>query len=296
MKRHFNINRKIIANMTTESWREVPHCGLIYEADVELLLEELKNYNSDKEKEKRISINSAMLKVICEGVKKAPKMNSHIKYNRWLLSGSIEEKTNIDVSLPIQFDDGKMMTVTLKHLQDKSMGQIQHMIRRLREKIKNTDLEATFYKMGLKDTFEGVFKGKIIKAAGRLIGAKVGKSKVAISRKRMKASKESVANGISISPEDIRQGTITVSNVGSLYKEWNGEFTLLNIVPPQVCAISVGAMQKKPVIKNDKIEITKIIPLTIAFDHRAIDFGDVVLFMKKLDKLLLDKEAIRALI
>ena len=31
---HFGIARKIVSNMTTESWREIPHATVIYEADV----------------------------------------------------------------------------------------------------------------------------------------------------------------------------------------------------------------------------------------------------------------------
>ena len=31
---HFGIARKIVSNMTTESWREIPHAIVMYEADV----------------------------------------------------------------------------------------------------------------------------------------------------------------------------------------------------------------------------------------------------------------------
>ena len=31
---HFGIARKIVSNMTTESWCEIPHAIVIYEADV----------------------------------------------------------------------------------------------------------------------------------------------------------------------------------------------------------------------------------------------------------------------
>ena len=36
---------------------------------------------------------------------------------------------------------------------------------------------------------------------------------------------------------------------------------------------------------NDKIEIRLILPITIAIDHRALDYGDVVPFMRKLDEI-----------
>lgn len=44
--------------------------------------------------------------------------------------------------------------------------------------------------------------------------------------------------------------------------------------------------QKRPTVVtdengNDKIEIRLILPITIAIDHRALDYGDVVPFMRK---------------
>ena len=38
-KEYFGIARKIVSNMTTESWREIPHVVVVYEADVTGLLE-----------------------------------------------------------------------------------------------------------------------------------------------------------------------------------------------------------------------------------------------------------------
>ena len=296
MKRHFDINRKIIANMTTEGWQAAPHSAFIYEANVTVLLKELSKYNSTRDRSQKISINSAMLKIIAKGIKNAPKMNSHIRYNKILIAGEIVKKEHIDVSMPMVFDNGKMMTVTLPHIENKSMLQIQKLVNQLRKKAKNTDVEAVLYQTGLNDTIDWLLHGRFIKSIGRLIGAKVGKSKIAISHKRMKASKISAASGKSLSPKDIRQGSITISNVGSICKDWNGHFTLLNIVPPQVCAISIGAVQKKPVVNGDNISTSDIIPLTIVMDHRAIDFNDVVPFMKRIDEILADSDAISAMI
>jgi pyruvate dehydrogenase E2 component (dihydrolipoamide acetyltransferase) len=90
------------------------------------------------------------------------------------------------------------------------------------------------------------------------------------------------------------QGTITISNLGSTYREWNGVCTLLEIVPPQVAAIAIGSAQAIPVISEDgSIKAGKKLPLTIAFDHRALDMGDVVPFMKKLDEIFTNPEMIK---
>ncbi len=65
---------------------------------------------------------------------------------------------------------------------------------------------------------------------------------------------------------------------------------MLEIIPPQVSAFAVNAIQKRPVVTedkygSDKIEIKKILPITIAIDHRALDYGDCVPFFEKLDEI-----------
>ena len=87
---HFDIQRKIVANMTTESWHDVPHVTFNYEPEVSKFLERLRFINSFCHEDKKITLNTAMLKVITEGLKAAPIMNSHIKFNKKLVRGKIE--------------------------------------------------------------------------------------------------------------------------------------------------------------------------------------------------------------
>lgn len=77
-----------------------------------------------------------------------------------------------------------------------------------------------------------------------------------------------------------------MSNLGSLYLGWEGACTILEIIPPQVVAIGIGAIRHTPVCDEDgTIRAGIRLPLTICFDHRALDMGDVVPFMKKLDEI-----------
>ena len=39
---HFGIARKIVSNMTSESWEQIPHAAMSYEADVTELFKECK--------------------------------------------------------------------------------------------------------------------------------------------------------------------------------------------------------------------------------------------------------------
>ena len=285
MDDYFDISRKIVANMTSESWRSIPHVSVLLEADVGLLLMLLNDYN--QEHEEKISLNSAMVKLIAEGLRANPKLNGHVHYNRWLVSGKTRLLEHVDVSMPILYD-GKMITVTLPHAERLSMLEIQNRVKAIRERIGHTDMPATLYKTGLLDTFEGLRKGKIVTAAGRLLGAKFGKGRV-----RVAAHTSDSAD--SIHPEEIRQGSVTISNMGSLYSEWKGSISILEIVPPQICAFGIGSLQKRPVVnKDNEIASADILPITIAFDHRALDFEPVAAFMKDLNEFFRNEERIQS--
>jgi pyruvate dehydrogenase E2 component (dihydrolipoamide acetyltransferase) len=293
---YFDISRKIVASTTTDSWQNVPHSGYIYDADAEKLMEAIKSYNSSHSKEEKLSINTAVLKVIIEGIKASPALNGHIFYNHALVKGRVELKEHIDVYTPMLYKEGKMMTVNLHHMEDKSMREIQAMMNDCRRRMVNTDMEALMFLTGLVDSVDGLMHGRVLKAAGRLIGAKVGKGSVKVSMKRMQECVRKGKAGECLTTEDIRQGSITVSNVGSVSRKLKGFTLMLQVVPPQICAMAVGTMQKKPVEENDKVVIKEIIPITIMIDHRAVDFANVAPFLERMDELFSSKELIESMI
>ena len=285
MTEYFDISRKIIANMTSEGWKTVPHVCLVYDANVSLLMDALRSYHSDRASDERISFNSAILRVLIEGIKACPKMNGHITFSPWLVSGKVTTLAHIDISLPITYGDGKMTTINLPHMENKSVHEIQAMIAAFRTRIENTYMDRVLYRTGLEDTFSELRKGNIPKAVGRLLGAKLGPGRVRIERRKSAGSNDRLTS------ENIRQGSITVSNMGSLYKQWKGSCTILEIIPPQLCALGIGAVQKRAVVDDEgRICASEIVPITIAFDHRALDTAELVPFMQTLDRLLQDRE------
>ena len=74
---HFDIQRKIVANMTTESWEQIPHVAYVYEADVTDLMTEFKKLRSTGKT--KITLNTVLMKAIIEGLKEAgfPEGNIH---------------------------------------------------------------------------------------------------------------------------------------------------------------------------------------------------------------------------
>ncbi len=284
MTEYFDISRKIIANMTSEGWKTVPHVCLVYDANVSLLMDVLRRYHRDRASAGKVSFNSVILRILIEGIKACPRMNGHIRFSPWLVSGKVTTLEHIDISLPITYGDGKMTTINLPHMEDKSVHEIQAMIAEFRAKIENTYMDRVLYRTGLEDTFSELRKGKLPKAIGRLLGAKLGPGRVRIDRRKSAGSEDRLR------PENIKQGSITVSNMGSLYKQWEGSCTILEIIPPQLCALAIGAVQKRAVVDEaDNIRAAEIVPITIAFDHRALDTADLIPFMQTLDSVLQDQ-------
>lgn len=283
---HFGISRKIISNMTCESWETIPHVCLTYEPEVTEALSILHQINEDRNDATKFTINTAILKIIVEGLKSCPKMNGHIQFHRKFLRGEIETMTNIDITMPIVLDSGEMMTLNMHGMEHKSMSQMRDAIADSMRRASNSNMTEVLLEVSKDNTIQGLKKGKIMQAVNRFIGLKFGKSKVHTLRKCEKKNYDRIPSTERLTKYDLEVGTITVSNMGSIYKDWRGVCTLLEIIPPQLVAIAVGAIQDRAVVDQDgTIRLAKALPFTIAFDHRALDMGDIVPFMKKLDQI-----------
>ena len=296
---HFGIQRKIVANMTTESWETIPHVTYNYEPDVTDFMSEYKKLNLNRMGEDKITINTLMLKVIAEGLKAAPIMNSHIEYNRKLVRGKITTFEDINFSMPMLMPGGEMMTVNLHNFENKNLDEMTDYIRGVSKRLEKTDLNEAMFEVSLDNTLNGLKKGRIKQAVLRLIGSKTGKHRVKTLKGRAKREYESIPVTERLTKKDIEQGTVTVSNIGSLYRGQKGSVGLLEIIPPQVSAFGVGAVQDKPVVVTDKngnksIEIRQVLPICIAFDHRALDFGEAVPFIKRLDDIFANPSQIHS--
>ena len=287
---HFGIQRKIIANMTTESWQNVPHITYSYEPDVTEFMEQYQLLNEGVDKEHKITINTLILKVIVEGLKACPAMNAHIEFDRKLVRGVIHTLSEINISVPMVLSNGKMMTINLHNFEKKSLDEMVAYLNDVRRRMANTNLDEVMYEVSLDDTLTGLKEGKVAKALMRLIGSKTGKHKLKTLKGQAKKDYEAIPHQDRLTKHDIEQGSITVTNVGSVYRGHRGTATLIEIIPPQVAAIAIGAVQDMPVVvkgENGEKEIVvrQLMPFTIVFDHRALDFGEIVPFINRLDEI-----------
>ena len=296
---HFGIQRKIVANMTAESWETIPHVTYNYEPDVTEFMIEYQRLNENCAPEDKITLNTLMLKIIVEGLKADPAMNAHIDFDRKLVRGEIHTFEDINISMPMVLPNGEMMTINLHNFENKNLNQMADYIKDVNRRVANTNLNEVMFDVSLDNTLTALKHGKIKQTMYRLIGSKTGKHKVKTLSGKAKKEYEAIPEKDRLTKRDIEQGTITVSNIGSTYRQQRGSTCLLEIIPPQVTAFAVGAVQDKPVVVTNEfgkkeVEARQVMPICIAFDHRALDFGDIVPFLERLDDIFENPEQIHS--
>jgi len=98
------------------------------------------------------------------------------------------------------------------------------------------------------------------------------------------AEKAAAARAGKLPLEDMQGGTFTITNVGPL----GGTALIPTINYPEVAILGMGRVQEKPVVRDGEIVIRKMLPLTLAFDHRIADGADAARFVGELVRWLSD--------
>ncbi|HEY3364672.1 MAG TPA: dihydrolipoamide acetyltransferase family protein [Symbiobacteriaceae bacterium] len=81
------------------------------------------------------------------------------------------------------------------------------------------------------------------------------------------------AGGLALA--DLEGGTFTVSNLGGSQIG----FFMPVINPPQVAILGLGRAIQKPVVRDGQVVIRPMLPLSLVFDHRAIDGAPAAAFL-----------------
>ncbi len=275
----FGLQRRIVAAETSRSWKEAPHVSYTYEMNFTQLSDCMPEVKSSG-----VTMNTLILKIITEALKKAPKMNATMQYSSFLAAGRLELHDEIAITLPMTFPNGKIMSVRMHHFEDRTLRQMQREIDQVSEKAKHTDLNSVLQPLAVKHTARLIMKGQLKTGLGRLLGC--------VQQILAKEQYYSATPGEGLEEADFLPGTITVSNMGSLYPKMKGFPSLIEIVPPMVCAIGLGAIQEKALAGNG-IYAGLVLPVCIVFDHRALDFGDIIPFIKELDRISETPEIVR---
>ena len=94
-------------------------------------------------------------------------------------------------------------------------------------------------------------------------------------RQTINEFKKAVSNR-EITADKLKGATITLSNFG----KFAGRFASPIIVPPMVAILAVGRLYDGVVANAEgKVEVHKILPLSISFDHRAVTGGEATRFL-----------------
>ena len=287
------IQRKIIAFSTSKSWKEIPHASFSYEPDIT----ELYSLYKAKVKPLGLSLNTLILKIVIEGLKSAPSMNGEIVYNTFTAKGKVLTKEDISISMPMILPSDEMMTVRLNHVNDMSITELRNYILDIRKRSHNTNTNEVMYDIAKGQLIEMMKKGHVVTQGLKILINQIGSNRPEHLRGKKKREYESIPDTERLTVKDMEPGTVTVSNVGSLYPGMRGELNLLEILSGQVCAIGISSAQDKPLVVTKEtgekdIAIRKTIGFCIAFDHRAIDFNDIIPFIKRLDEIFAEPEQV----
>ena len=256
-----DIQRRLVAYKTSQAWQQIPHVSFLYEPDVTDFYREYRALReSMREKGEGLSLNTLLLKVVAEGLKAAPDLNASFSFNPGDYSGQLEVFESVHIGVPWLLKDGKMITLTVFDAGAQTLSQISGQVAALKRKVEHTDFNRLF-----------------LATAGGPAYNPEGED--------------------TLRPADILGGTVTVSNLGSICRV-SGSVALLEILPPQVFAVGIAALQDRPGVfvnaaGEKEIGIRQVIPLCLAFDHRAFDFGDVQPFIRRLEEIFQHPEEIR---
>ena len=88
----------------------------------------------------------------------------------------------------------------------------------------------------------------------------------------------------SIRPEELRGGTFTVSNYGSL----GGRFASPIVRPPEVGIMGFGSVRERPIVVEGVVEARPTLPICFGADHRLVDGDLSVAFQECVKDLLSD--------
>jgi pyruvate dehydrogenase E2 component (dihydrolipoamide acetyltransferase) len=81
-----------------------------------------------------------------------------------------------------------------------------------------------------------------------------------------------------LSLEDMRGGTFTISNLGAV----GGTYSTPIINPPEVAILLAGRSRILPQFIGDKLEPRLMLPLSITYDHRAVDGAAAARFLNEI--------------
>ncbi|MEM9011236.1 MAG: 2-oxo acid dehydrogenase subunit E2 [Pseudomonadota bacterium] len=94
-----------------------------------------------------------------------------------------------------------------------------------------------------------------------------------------------------LAPGDVRGGHFTLSNVvGAQVTRWTTP-----IVPrPQVAILALAGIRDVPAVRERAVTVAKMLPVSLSFDHRAVNGTEASAFLETLAEVLAHPETLAA--
>jgi pyruvate dehydrogenase E2 component (dihydrolipoamide acetyltransferase) len=89
------------------------------------------------------------------------------------------------------------------------------------------------------------------------------------------AAVKTAAVNRTLTPEDLKDYTISLSNFGTLA----GRYATPLVVPPTVAILGTGKLRRDVVATDKGVEVHRRMPLSLSFDHRCINGGEACRFI-----------------
>lgn len=297
--KYLDLGQRIVAFSMSQSQKETPVVGFEYEPEItDFWNEYLKIKDKFQEKDINLTFNTLILKTIAEVMKSAPHLNAHIEYKYVGGVGKITTFDYVDITMPYQHDNGMLIPLVLHNVDTKNLSELSFDVEDLLQKYEVSPVVEALNDLSYEETVRDLFKGKVRDFIARILYSTYGNHKVArATKEEQKQYRKDVAAGKVLTRNDVGEGTMCVSNWGSLYKGFNGIPTTAPPVPPCVFTILMGAVKEKKELQLDEkgnvVEVTRMfLPMNLLFDHRIGGFGVLMPFVKRMDEILNSPEII----
>ncbi|MBW7865683.1 MAG: 2-oxo acid dehydrogenase subunit E2 [Candidatus Hydrogenedens sp.] len=281
---HFDIQRRVVANKTLEGWREAPHASVIVDLEMDAVLEMVRALKSDPDfAGVRVTLNSVMLKIIAEGLRAAPEMNSHVAYNGTTAVGGVTRFEEVNIAVPFRSADGRMITPVVRDIAHLPLRGVCAAMDDLKEKAANTPVDVLLREAGVGDSVRRLLRGDL-RVLWRLWCNLAGPARLPKPSQEDRRRWRETPPEKRVTPENLVSATALVSNMGSVVRGMDAAFCLLDLIQPATVAVGLGAVSRKPVARmadgGESVVIRSILPMTLVFDHRVMDLEQVIPFLE----------------
>ena len=148
-------------------------------------------------------------------------------------------------------------------------------------KIANSSLDETAQEIVVKEYLNIGFA--VATEAGLVVPVVKGanaKSTIALAKEIQDLAEKARSRKLDMA--DMMGGSFTITNLGSI----GGTFFTPIINYPEAAILGVGRVADKPMVKDGKIAIRKMMPLSLTYDHRIIDGAQAAAFLNSIISFL----------